>query len=268
MMKRMWMVPLVAGLALAGAASAWAQCCQAAQRPAKSARTQVKKDSSCCQEKAAAVAGARKAADCDRSRCGGRSADCCAPPKLVYRVGDQTTSCAKTAAKLAAERNGKTIYVLGEKEYEDEGAALSAYADALEAHLEKVTTVRYRVGDRCVSCPNEATALAKAGGGAVRYCVAGAAFDSQREANAAAQRARAAAEKVQMTMLVDGQSFTCQKTAQQACEKSGKKCTYVVGDTCRTECRSTARVELAKARIAAAREALRQTDEVASKTQP
>lgn len=126
------------------------------------------------------------------------------------------------------------------------------------------------VGQECVACPMAADSLAKKNHETVKYRVATFNYDDHKKAQKAAQVAAEAAEKVTWKMVVDGAEYTCEKSAQKACQGSAakdggnKKCEYVVGET-RTCCRSTAKVELAKAKIMAAYRALDEfnTDEVA-----
>ena len=101
----------------------------------------------------------------------------------------------------------------------------------------------------------EAKNLAQKDSGQVKYCVGSYVFDDQAKAEQAAKLASEAAGQVKMTMNVDGQSYCCQTRAKLASEKTGKTCQYVVGD-CKTECKSTAQIELSKARVEAARQAI------------
>jgi hypothetical protein len=202
-----------------------------------------------------------------KSNCSKGTAGCCAMPTMQYKVGDEVLSCPKAADKLAQEKGAPIVYLVSGKEYSDKNDALKAYADVVEEHLKSVTTVRYMVGDKCVGCPMEARELAKTSGGTVKYCVAGVIFEDQAKADQAAKEAAKAAEAVQMTTLVDGKPYTCDKAAAEACHKSGHKPEYAVGE-CKTSCRMTARIELAKARIEAARQAVVKASEVASAAQP
>jgi hypothetical protein len=70
-----------------------------------------------------------------------------------------------------------------------------------------------------------------------------------------------------LTTFVDGKPYTCDKAAGEACQKSGQKAEYAVGE-CKTPCKMSARIELAKARIEAARQAVAKASEVASAAQP
>jgi hypothetical protein len=220
-------------------------------------------------EQAAATSAKTCSADRSdaKSSCNKGMAGCRAMPVMQYKVGDETVSCPKAAEKLAQEKGAQIIYLVSGKEYSSKSEALKTYADVVEEHLKLVTTVRYMAGDKCVACPREARELAKKSGGAVKYCVAGVVFEDQTKAEQAAKEAAKAAEAVQLTTFVDGKPYTCDKVAAEACQKSGHKAEYAVGE-CKTNCKITARVELAKARIEAARQAVAKASAVASAAQP
>ena len=72
-----------------------------------------------------------------------------------------------------------------------------------------------------------------------------------------------------MKYRVGDKDYCCDKMAGEACQKAGKnaKMVYVVGTT-KTECKIQARIELSKAKLAAAMKALesnKPADKVASK---
>ena len=265
---RAWIASVTLIVALGFAGDAWAQCCaggkgKAADVAAKSVADKAAA-SACC--KAKSKAG--NAATCDPSQCATASAACCAAPTMTYKVGDETLCCSKMAGALAAKKSSPIKYVVAGKEFSDEGSAKSAYADALEAHMKGFTTVRHMVGGKCVACPMQAKELAKATDGKMTYCVGSVTFDSMEKATAAARRAEESAEKIQMATLVDGKPYTCSKSANVAAEGAGVPCVYAVGDSCRTECKTTARIELARARIDAMMKSLNGSKELASSVNP
>ncbi len=279
-----WILSIAMVVVLTVAADAQAQCCAkdkqntAGVTAAKTVADEGGAGKTCtktCDKSQMAKAGCDKTAlakdgSCDKSKCDKAlaGAGCCGMPCMMFKVGDETTCCPKTAETLAADKSAKILYVVGEKEFTDKAEALTAYADALDAHFTKFTTVRYVVGDKCVECPQEAGELAKSGGATMKYCVAGTMFDSKDKADQAATQAQKSAQEIQMTTLVDGKPYTCEHSAATACEKSGKKAEYAVGSSCKTECKTTARIELAKARIDAARQAVAKLADVASAAQP
>ena len=219
------------------AASAWAQCPHSAKQAGKTTADKQGCAKTCGDAK-------KVAAGCDKSKCG---QGCGSVPKLVYKVGDETTCCSKTADKMAKDSGASIKFVVAGKEYSDQGKAYTAYADALETRYEQMTELCYMVDGKCVHCPKEAGAAAKAGS-KVKYCVASVTFDDKADAEAAIARATKAAGEIKMTTTVDGKPYCCAQTAAKVAKDSGKCCEYSVGD-CKTKCETTARAELAKARI-------------------
>jgi hypothetical protein len=242
-----WICSAALVLALGLVGNAWADCGGCDKGKAKQAKAGGSKT---------CTMGAANAKTCSKT-CSKDGKSACDVPCMQYKVGDEMTCCPKTADKLANDNGGKMLFVVGEKEYQNKAEAMEAYAGLLEEHLEKVTHVRYAVGDKCVKCPKEAGKLAQGNGGKVKYVVGSATFDCKEKAEQAAQQAANASEKVKMTTYVDGKSYCCEKSAEMAAKRSGKKCEYQVGDA-KTPCQTTARVELAKARIQAAVEAIQE----------
>lgn len=114
--------------------------------------------------------------------------------EVLYRVDDLETPCAKTAAAAAQQNGGKIEYIAGGKVYATEDEAKFALAQQLEAAIEDVFTVRFAVGDECVSDLKAGRQLAAKTGKPVRYCVGGREFESYEAAEAAIVSAKAAAE--------------------------------------------------------------------------
>jgi hypothetical protein len=274
---------IVTLVSLALVSSAAAQCCSGAKKTADGGAT-CQKDKSTC-SKTGDMAG--------KEGCKDKALAASGMPVMHYKVGEKTTCCPKAAAEMAKADDATIKYVVNETEYTNNSEALQAYAKVLDEYLGTLTSVRYAVGDKCVNCPMAAAALAKDSGETVKYRVASFTFADKAAADKAADAARTASEKVEMTMVVDGQetkcdaaakatchksaddataSKTCDKsahdaTAKKTCDKSAdgataaKTCEYRVGDT-KTCCAATAKVELAKARIETAQKAL---EEIAAK---
>lgn len=244
-------------LALSLASTAWAQCDKPkATAGGDTARTAGQKDSSGCAAKCAAGK-----ADCCQEGCPGKAALATGMPLMKYKLGDQVLCCPEKARKAADGQEASLRYVVGETEYNDQAEALKAYQTVLETHLERMTTVQYAVGDKCVGCPSAAQALARECGDPVKFRVASFTFGDRTEADRAAKAAHAAAEKVTMKQVVDGKEYTCAESAKRSCGaqvadgENKKDCEYQVGDL-KTRCKINASVELAKARIQAAHQAI------------
>lgn len=172
-------------------------------------------------------------------------------PEMQYRVGEKTTCCPMEAEKLANGDKAAIRFVVADKTFENEADARKAYAEALEGFLNSVMTVKFAVGEECVSCPMTAKALAQKQGKPVRYRVAAFDFPDEQSAGKAIEAARQAAEKVHLTMKVGDKTFQCPVSADDAAKAEGKPVEYCVGSKA-SPCKATACVELALARIDAA----------------
>ena len=227
MRKLMTSAALVIVLGVAG--SAWAQCCSKDKAKAKQTAGKsccgkcdgAKKvaDKSCC----GTCGGAKKVAsksDCSKSCATSCATACCAAPKMTFKVAGESLCCPQGAEKLAKEKDAKIVYVVGTKDFASKGKAMTAYATALEQHLDNMGTVKMMAGGKCTSCPMTAEKMAKKAGGSVKYCVASFTFDNREDAEKAAKKARNAAQQVKMTMTVDGKPYTCDKAAAAACDRA------------------------------------------------
>lgn len=228
-----------------------------------------------CQSKATAGATCDKSkatamATCDKSKgdahaCSGNcGADCCQSPANVARrsipqmefvVGKEVTNCPNHASELAKGDSAKIGYRVAEKNYADKMEAGRAYATQLNSYLEDITTVKYAVGEECVSCPMTARSMAQKAKTDVHYRLAAFDFADEKAATAAAEAARKAAEGVKMSMKVGNETTCCAETAKSLAKKNHAKVQYVIGETT-TECDVNASVELATAKINAAIDAL------------
>ena len=150
-----WKAALVVVCGLGLAASAWAQCCHGDKAKDTEGASASAKDKSSCAAQAAA------AGKDDKSACAGKAAALAGMPQLKYKVGDETTPCSVQAAKLAGGDEAKIKFVVGGTEYSNKTEAMQAYATELKNHLATVTSVRFAVGDKCVSCPMAAGAMAQ-----------------------------------------------------------------------------------------------------------
>lgn len=201
---------------------------------------------------------------------------CSGAPKMVYKVGDESTCCDKTAAEMAKKAGKPIVYVVAGKEYNDKGEAMTAWRDALETYVDGMTTVRFAVGGETMSCPMAAESAAKEKNAKVQYRVASMTFENKEDAEKAAKAAAEAAEAVSMKMVVDGKEVACDKQTEKSCGAKGAKAAghtchkdakdagtaekgepseFIVGDY-KTTCPIDARVHLAQARIDAALKAL------------
>jgi hypothetical protein len=261
------------GLGLALTSAAWAQCCAGKQMAAKADPGHgTGKCAATCDKSKAACAEAK--ATCEKT----------GMPLMQYKVGDKTTNCSHQAADWAKDSTTPTQYILGDQTFTDRNAALQAYEARLNDYLGTLTTVQYAVGEKSLTCPMAAGELAKSTHEPVQFRVASFNFTDQNEADTAVTAAKKAADEVTMKKIVDGKEMTCAKGAatcghssammadgsKQSCKAGATvaasdkdaptatvKCEYQVGDV-KTPCEQTAKVELARARIIAAVQALDQ----------
>jgi hypothetical protein len=220
------------------------------------------------EEKGSCSQGAKAACSESKSACcqdKGKSAACCNSgslaslkdmPQLLMKVGEETTACCDKAKELAKGDASKIQFVVGGKTYGSKAEAQKAYAAALDEYLNKITTVQFAVGDKTVTCPMSADQLAKESHVKVQYAVAAHKFDDQAVAAKAAKQARDAADKVAMKWAVGDKTFCCDKMAKQELAScKDKKIEYVVGEV-RCEDEIQAKVQVARARLIAAVEAV------------
>ena len=169
-------------------------------------------------------------------------------PSMQYKVGDEVTSCSKSAGKMAKANGGKMQYVVSEQVFTDEGEAIVKLASLLESEIASLSSIQYAVGGECVQCPLRAKDLAKKSDSKIAYRVAGIDFDSREKAQKAVEAVKAALTSVKMTYKVGDQSFCCDKMAGAKAKETSSKLVYVVGDE-ETGCSQSAKPKLAKHKI-------------------
>ncbi len=185
--------------------------------------------------------------------CTGAKATACkaGAPCMKYEVGDKSTCCPDEAAKLAGGDKSKIVYVVGENKFNNEGEAQVALATAIDTYVNDLVTVKFAVGETCVPCPMEAASLAKKEGKEVHYRLATFDFASKEAAETAAKNAKEAADGVKLSWKVGEKSYCCSSMAGDAAKKEGKPVEYCVGEKT-SPCETTAKVEMAQARLMAA----------------
>ncbi len=206
-------------------------------------------------------------AGCDASQAGAPS--CCSKgaansaqaslvsfmPKMAYKIGDQTTTCSKTAAALAEKTGSSMTYVVNGVEYTDKLEAMAANDKQLESYLMDLCRVQYAVDGECVSCPVAAHNMTADGSKPLQYRVGPAVFDNADDAIKASVMAWNASHKVAMEYAVGDELTTCSKSAGMMAEKTGGKVEYVVNGQ-RTGCAKTAAHMQMMARVQAALKAI------------
>jgi|GEM_PF-1721341 len=295
-MKKVIVLSAAALLALCTLPVAYAQCCPGGKNKGEAKAAKLAGDQAGCSKDAKLAHAKDGPASCDPAACchksGGKDGGDCltrrlaaaGAPLMTYKVGDDGVRCPEKAATLAKEKNAEIRYVVGDKTFTNKDEAVKAYAAALDGYVATMTTVRYAVGDECVSCPQTAAELARQNNTTVRYRVAAMTFDSESKAEAAARAARTAVEKVTLKADKKGEcakscgskdavascgdkssvktaKATCDKPCDKPCDtdKGGERMAKApgcgqIGDGCCPE--TNAALSLALARIEAAQRAI------------
>ncbi|MEM7314122.1 MAG: hypothetical protein AAF497_13325 [Planctomycetota bacterium] len=187
-------------------------------------------------------------AKCDGSQCA--TTACCdkegacpvskamaALPKMTYQVGLKETCCAATAAKMVeATEGGHIHYVVGKKQFHDQGKAMVALASETEKFVNTYVSTH--------KCDKSGMTF-----------VAGQSMACGQSAAKIAKVAKEAMKTVSMTYKVGGESCNCPNMATALAKKSGEKKHFVIGkeSTC---CSVDARIKLAHAQYKAAVQAV------------
>jgi hypothetical protein len=172
-------------------------------------------------------------------------------PHVVYKVGDETIGCEKSAEAMA-EKTGKPIqYIIGEEVLDSHCAAEVRLTEILDAQIESFTAMQFAVGDETVGCPVTAKAMAEKKKAEMSYRVAGVDFKSQEQASKAAELVSDAVDHVKLSYKVGEESFCCDRMAGMKAKETGKSMTFVVAGE-ETSCDKHAKLLLAQAKIKAA----------------
>ncbi len=213
------------------------------------------KATACADGKCCAVATSAKAGDAKSCAAGACSAECkdCPVtvamkqlPQLTYQVGTEKTSCPKAAAELAKKSNASIQYVVADKSFDSEADAKAALVDATEQFV--AAFVEPKV---CKESGNITVAGQKA------CCEATAAQISKV--------AKEAMDKVKLTYLVGEKSCSCPIEAAKMAKDSGDATVFCIGEE-KTQCKVTARLNLARAKYKAAVLALMQAESATKPT--
>ena len=157
-------------------------------------------------------------------------------PKMTYRIGDEEACCSASAAALAKEHDAPIRFVVAEKEYNEEGEAMTALADVTEEYVDGFVKL-----SKCEVSGSMSLA------GKKMHC--------EVSAGKLAETMKEAMNEIQVSYVVGDEYCACPSTAKAMAEKSGEKMQYVIGEesTC---CSVDARIKLAHAKYRAAVEAM------------
>ncbi len=161
-------------------------------------------------------------------------------PAMTYKVGDESVCCSKSAAALAEKNDKPVMFVVGEKTFDSETEAYTALVESTEAFVEKFITP-----SKC-----EASGMTS---------IAGSSCGCPVEAGKKSEMVKAAIKDIKMTYVVGETKCSCPNEAKSLAAKTDEKTTYVV-DGKESCCNLEARLNLAKAKYAAAVKALATTE--------
>lgn len=167
-------------------------------------------------------------------------------PKLVYRIGDETTTSPVEAGRIATRLKQKVKFTVGEKVFGDEPEAFAAMVDATEKMV-----ANFAKPQKC-----------EASG---QTLVAGKSLCCDESAGQLAKLVKTAMDEVKVTYQVGGESVCCPDAAKTLAKESGKKVIQLVAGQKCGGCGTTTRLAVARAKYKAAIEALLAADET-SKT--
>lgn len=153
-------------------------------------------------------------------------------PKMTYRVGTESTCCSESASALAKKHGKPVQFVVGDQTFDDESKAFVSLVENTEAFVNEFVTPK--------KCETSGTTS-----------IAGQSCACPVQAGELTAKVKQAVEQVKMGYKVGDKSACCSQSAQALAKQSGQPVTYVVNSQ-EHSCNYQARLELAKARYAAA----------------
>ncbi len=157
-------------------------------------------------------------------------------PQMTFLVGDQETTCSRSAGTMA-EAAGKPVqYKVGDQAFDTKEEAFTTLVTRTEEMVSKFTT----------------PSTCKVSG---KTTIAGKSCNCPIEAGTMAKKVQAATQLVSMKYQVGDETCSCPNSAAAMAKKAGVKTTFVVDGT-ETQCEMTARLALARAKYKAAVKAL------------
>lgn len=162
-------------------------------------------------------------------------------PKLMYRVGEDSTTCPIEAGRMAQKSSKSVEYVVMKKVYDDEPKAFAAMVDMTEKYVADFAK------------PHKCDVSGKT-------LVAGKSLCCDVAAGEVAALVKKAMDGVQVTYMVGKQSVCCPDAAKAMAKKSGEKVVQMVAGKACGGCGTTTRLAVAHAKYKAAIEALLAAD--------
>ena len=161
-------------------------------------------------------------------------------PTMTYKVGETATCCSDSATKMAKENDKPIHYVVGAKTFEKKQEAYTALVESTEKFVNDFVT------------PSKCEKSGKTS-------IAGTSCGCPMEAGKRTELVKKAIGEVKTTYVVGEKECNCPTQAKALAETADAKTTYKVAgkSTC---CNMEARLNLAKAKYAAAVKALASTE--------
>lgn len=162
-------------------------------------------------------------------------------PKLVYRIGDETTTSPIQAGRLSGKLKRQVEFVVEDKVFQEETEAFAALVEVTEEFVSDFAKPR--------KCDVSGSTI-----------VAGKSVCCDIAAGEVAKLVSKAMDDVKVTYLVGKESVCCPDAAKALAKQSGEKVIQLVaGEKC-GGCSSTTRLKLAHAKYKAAIEAMLAAD--------
>ena len=162
-------------------------------------------------------------------------------PKLVYRIGDETTTSPVQAGRISGKSKQKIEFVVENKVFHEETEAFSALVDMTEKFVADFAKPQ--------KCDVSGSTI-----------VAGKSLCCEVAAGEVANLVKKSMDDVKVTYLVGKESVCCPDAAMALAKESGEKVVQLVAGQKCGGCSSTTRLNLARAKYKAAIEALLAAD--------
>ena len=162
-------------------------------------------------------------------------------PKLVYKIGDETTTSPIQAGRLAQKTKKKVKFVVLDKVFQEETEAFAELVDTTEKFVSEFAKPR--------QCDASGDTI-----------VAGKSFCCEVAAGEVVTLVKKAMDDVKVTYQVGKESVCCPDAAKELAKQSGEKVVKLVAGKNCGGCSSTTRLSLAHAKYKAAVEALLAAD--------
>ena len=162
-------------------------------------------------------------------------------PKLVYRIGEETTTSPVEAGRIARKTKHKIEFVVQEKVFKEETVAFAAMVDMTEKFVADFAKPR-----KCNVSGNT--------------IVAGKSVCCEVAAGEVVSLVKKAMDTIKVSYRVGEETTCCPDAAKALAEKSGEKVVKVVAGKACGGCSTTTRLNLARAKYKAAVEALLASD--------